>query len=72
MNLSAPQRSAIRCIHDNPGKSKLISEALLKQLRNLGLVFPNRTYLTPDGHNVYVEIMQSGDGPEDLKELFRF
>lgn len=72
--LTPTQRTAIRSIHD--GKGDDVTRGTFAALERRGLVHQRsidgvRT-LTPTGESTYRNIMSSGDGPEDLKERFRF
>lgn len=72
--LSPTQRTAIRWIHD--GSAQAVAGRTLYALIDRGLVTRDTEdhdpILTQRGERTYAQIMQSGDGPEDLKERFRF
>jgi hypothetical protein len=74
MELTATQRSAIRWIHDGPTEG--IHGLTIKALIRRGLVTRENEnadpVLTAAGDRAYERIMATGDGPEDLKMLFRF
>jgi hypothetical protein len=66
--LSAPQRTAIRAIHDGRGG---YAGPTRRSLQRMGLVGEDYPWqLTAAGERAYEQIMASGDGPEDLKMRF--
>lgn len=66
--LTVSQREAIRGIHDGRGYD---NKRTLESLRKRGYLDMSWS-LTPMGERAYEQIMQSGDGPERLKEMFRW
>lgn len=74
--LSPTQRTAIRWIHDDPTGELVdaIKASTLRSLQTRQLIrlMNDNPVLTNLGERTYVEIMASGDGPEDLKERFNF
>lgn len=74
-HLSARQRSATRTVHDDPETAGEWGRGTIDSLVRRGLVRWDSTdgwLLTRQGVHAYEQIMASGDGPEDLKEMFRF
>jgi len=70
MLLSVTQREAIRALAQDPHAK--VSERTLASLIKRGLVDADTGELTRLGKRTHTSIMRSGDGPESLKELFRF
>lgn len=67
--LTPAQREIIRDV----AEGKPVDPREGKPLVNMGLVEVVNccAVLTPKGETVHAQIMQSGDGPESLKEMFR-
>ncbi len=81
IDLNSDAREAIRAIHDDhrmgeqvfdPDQGLILDNLIewrLIEYRNL----PEKgLYLTGRGQREHDKIMSSGDGPEELKEMFRF
>lgn len=70
--LTVTQRKAIRRLYDEPGAK--VAAPTIHALTKRGLVRGEEgvgPVLTATGQAAYDRIMESGDGPEDLKEMFR-
>jgi hypothetical protein len=68
--LSTAQRTAIRRVHDEGASAALsIPAVTFRSLVRSRLVGVDAAgcYLTTTGEREYTRIMESGDGPEDLK-----
>lgn len=78
MNLSSKQRTALRTVANREDLTG-IHHRTFQSLLNKGLIY--RTYgvandrahwtLTGPGQVAVANVMASGDGPEDLKAMFR-
>jgi hypothetical protein len=69
--LSVTMRKAVRWIHD--GEAHTVRPQTLKALRERRIITTqDPVALTEYGQRVHADIMKSGDGPEDLKEMFNF
>ena len=79
MNFSPQQRTALRTVADREPLSSIDPRTFRSLLKN-GLIYRTRGTsasrahwaLTSQGEMVHEDIMASGDGPEDLKAMFRF
>lgn len=72
VKLSVPQREAIRDLHEHPVRPSMvpsIAPQTIRALRRRGLVEEVGYKLTSLGVRAYRGIMESGDGPEELKSM---
>jgi len=68
-NLSTPQIKALRHLHEG-GAANVIRKTTMTSLRTRGYVRGDE--LTPFGERTIKRYLdQTGDGPEDLKAMFR-
>jgi hypothetical protein len=67
--LSWQQRAVIRQIAENPNAIDSVAAGTYKALVRRGIITAGGGELTPLGRRVHAQIMESGDGPEQLKSI---